>query len=524
ANQAAVELVGLGTAADVYAGGVDALRRLADFRDRDGRPVPVEGLPGRRLLRGEDVEPLSVRITTADGTRRWARMQARPLRRADGSVRLAITVIEDLTELTRAAQSQTFLAEASRLLAGSLDYAATLQQVAALAVRGIADWCVIDLASDDGFKRVVVQHADPSRLALAEELALRYPPAKDAPTGSPQVLRTGAPELYREIAHELLAAGAVDAEHLRLIEQVGMRSAMVVPMALRDTVLGAITLITAESGHRYDDEDLAVATDLATRAATAVETARLYEQRSAIAHTLQASLLPPVLPEVTGVECAAVFRAAGDAIEVGGDFYDLFSTSADEWFAVIGDVCGKGSEAAATTGLVRYTVRAAAVRRRSPSMILRWLNEAMLSQEHDLTRFCTLVIVRLDLDPDGGELRATAASGGHPLPRVVRVDGSVEQLGSAGTLIGVTPDIQTSEHVATLASGDALVLFTDGLTEAGAPQRVWSPGDVDAALREAHAGAGGAVDPLVQRLTAAALGPLPREPRDDIAVLGLRKI
>ena len=165
-----------------------------------------------------------------------------------------------------------------------------------------------------------------------------------------------------------------------MIRALGMSSAMIVPMRVRTACSGAITFVSAESGKTFNSGDLRLAEDLALRAATAVENARLYRARSTIAQTLQASLLPPMLPEVPGFDAGALYEAAGEDHEVGGDFYDLFATSDDHWFAVIGDVCGKGAEAAAVTALVRYTIRAAAARRHSPAAILRWVNEVMLAR------------------------------------------------------------------------------------------------------------------------------------------------
>ena len=150
-----------------------------------------------------------------------------------------------------------------------------------------------------------------------------------------------------------------------------------------------------------------------------MENARLYTARSTIAQTLQASLLPPMLPEVPGVDAGALYQAAGEDHEVGGDFYDLFATTEDHWFAVIGDVCGKGAEAAAVTALARYTIRAAAARRHSPAAILRWVNEVMLRESS--TRFCTVAIAHLDRTQGGSRL--TVAVGGHPAPVIVRADG-----------------------------------------------------------------------------------------------------
>jgi PAS domain S-box-containing protein len=524
ANAAAVEMFGFPSAELLLMAPVEDIRARFSFVTPDQRPVGPEDLPGRKALQGLDPEPMTLRYRPATGgPERWTRIKARGLRGPDGGVRMAITVIEDITELKQTELTQRFLAEASRLLADSLDYEATLTRVAELAVPEIADWCAVDLAAPGGAKRVTTKHVDPAKLALAEELARRLPTDPRDDRGVTRVLRTGEAELYPLIPDELLTEGAVDEEHLALIRSVGLVSAMIVPMRVRDQVLGAITFVSAESGRRFGAHDLELAEDLALRAATAIENARLYGQRSAIAQTLQASLLPPVLPLAPRLEFGAFFRAAGEGFDVGGDFYDVFSTAEDEWVAVIGDVCGKGAEAAATTALVRYTVRAAAARRRSPAGILRWLNEAMLRQRDSLPaarRFCTIALVRLDLRDEA--VRVVAASGGHPLPRLLRADGSVARLGEPGTLVGVTEELAVTDVNARLAPGDTLVLYTDGLIEAGAPRRLWTPSDLDEALRQAGSGGGEGLQRVVDQLAAAALGDLAADPRDDVAVLAVR--
>ena len=160
----------------------------------------------------------------------------------------------------------------------------------------------------------------------------------------------------------------------------------------------------------------------------------------------------------------------------------------------MGDVCGKGAEAASVTALARYTIRAAVMRNRSPAGILRWLNTAMLRQ--GTGRFVTIAIARLELEPDGTVI-VTVASGGHPLPRILRASGLVEELGTTGTLLGVLDDVELSDRGTRLAAGDALVLYTDGLTEVGAP-RVWTPRHLDTIVGGARGrGAQGIVDHLV---------------------------
>jgi PAS domain S-box-containing protein len=517
ANDAAVRLLGLSSAEEMLTAEPGAIRANYEMLTEDGRPLTYDELPGRRALRGERPAPMTVRYrshgTPAD---RWSRIQSTPVLDAHGAVRLAINVIEDITELKRAELGQRFLAEASRVLADSLDVQETLRTVARLAVPEIADWCAVDLAARDGIERVAVAHVDPARVELAREMQTRYPPDPRTNTGVYGVLRHGIAELYPEISDEMIEAGARDPEHLQIVRSVGLRSAMLVPMRLRDRVLGVISFVSAESGRRFDETDLALVEDLALRAASAVENARLYETASSIAATLQSSLLPPVLPEIPAIEIAAAYRPAGLGLEVGGDFYDVFNTAEDQWYAVIGDVCGKGAEAAAVTALARYTIRAAAVRRRSPSAILRWLSDVMLQQADDSQRFCTIACAHFDLSRS--PVRVTVSCGGHPLPLVVRADGTTEHVGIPGTLLGLVDHPQLQDSSAELRSGDTLVLYTDGLTEAGAPEQVWTPEEVAAA---AHGTAGAPPADTVAQLLAATVDAV-ASPRDDVAVLALR--
>jgi PAS domain-containing protein len=432
--------------------------------------IPADLLPGRRVFKGGPAEPLVVRHP---GESRWSRVKASPVLE-DGGARLAISVIEDITEIKQAEEAQRFLAESSRALARSLDIDETLPEVARLVASTLADGCAIHLVEDGGELRLV----GASRGNLV------------APPGLEEVPARGTPRLW---------------------VQPGRPTILAVPILMRDGSAGAITLY--DQG--FTEPDIALAEDLGLRIGAAVDNARLYRTRAAIAQTLQQSLLPPELPEIPGVQIAAHYRPAGEGIEVGGDFYDVFSTGEREWFAVIGDVCGKGAQAAAVTAMVRYTVRAAVMRNRSPAGILRWLNAAMLRQRAG--RFVTLAIARLETDPDGSAI-ATVSSGGHPLPRVLRATGLVEEIGTTGTLLGVLEDVDLEDRSTRLGPGDALVLYTDGLTEVTAP-KVWSRAHLDRAVAGARRlDAQGIVDHLAAQAEAEAEGP----PRDDIALLALR--
>jgi len=258
----------------------------------------------------------------------------------------------------------------------------------------------------------------------------------------------------------------------------------------------------------------AVARALADRAALALDNALLYAQRERVAVTLQEELLPPRLPSIPWLDVAARYSAAGEGNEVGGDFYDLFA-SGDGWQVVIGDVVGKGPAAAAVTGLARHTMRAVAAYEGAPSQLLRVLNDALLA-ESDGRRLASVACVRLDLDGDG--LGLTVSVAGHPLPYVVRTDGTVRPVGRFGQLLGVEQDLVVFNVHERLAPGDLLVLYTDGVVDASGPAGAFTEEHLPALLAEL---AGHAPSRALQRVEAAVLAASGGRPRDDVAMIAL---
>jgi sigma-B regulation protein RsbU (phosphoserine phosphatase) len=271
-------------------------------------------------------------------------------------------------------------------------------------------------------------------------------------------LLTAGGRIYHEThyAPMLRMQGAVREVALEIVRADGDRLPVLVNAALVSDDHGeprAVRIAVFDATHRreYERELL-----------RAKQRAEQSESRArALAQTLQSTLIPPSPPLLPGLEVSAAYRPAGDGQEVGGDFYDIFQISAGDWVVALGDVCGKGVEAAVVTALVRYTIRALTVQQRSPSRVLGDLNDVLL--RHDSARFCTVVLVRLH--QEGGAWSATLASGGHPLPLHLTGDRGVEQVGAPGTLVGVLPEVGFTDTVLRLPAGDLLVVYTDGVTE-----------------------------------------------------------
>ena len=388
-----------------------------------------------------------------------------------------------------------FLLEASTVLAVSLDVHAALAALADLVVKAMADACLIDLTGDDLPVLRIARGRD------ADGMAQKGHPL--APGGAPaKVMGSRVPLLAP-------AAGAGEA-----FPGSGVASYLGVPLVARGRVLGCLSLVSAD--RRYGNDDLVLVQDLARRVGLALDHVRLFDAQRHIAMTLQERLLPPELPAIPGIDLAARYRPAIEATEVGGDFYDVFPAGGGAWAFAIGDISGKGVEAAALTSLARYTVRAAAREHRQPREILSLLNEAVLA-EGSGARFLTIVFARLR--QQAGGLRLTAASGGHPLPLLLRPDGSVERVARPGTLMGFVESVHLPEKVTELGRGDVVVFYTDGFTDVRGPEGTFGEERLIEVLRACQ---GLSAEATAARLEEEVLAFLQGEPRDDLAVLVLK--
>jgi PAS domain S-box-containing protein len=644
---------------------------------------------------GEAVQNYQTQRLHRNGTLIDVSLTLSPLRDADGALTGTAGIIRDITKQKREERRTAFIADAVQLLDGSLDLDVGVRNLARLVVPRLADWCAIHVPEADGSVRLIaVRHSSPELEQLARELDERYPTQFDQPEGVPKVLKTGEPILFRETPDELLVQSAKDEEHLRIVRQVGLRSAMVVPLRARGDTFGTITFASAESERLFDEDDLEFATELARRAALSIDNARLfadleerrreleflasasaeldasldldltlqrvadltvpyladgcmvdlldenemirrvasasseetvapvlerlrehhldldgphpisvamrtgrvqivdevtdelrdawstdenyledirewparaavvaplrargrtlgtialatftdrkfgpreiatieelarraavaadnarvYGERSYIAARLQQSLLPPHLPDVPGLEIAARFRPAGEAYDVGGDFYDIFETGTGAWAIAMGDVCGKGADAAALTAMARYTIRATGIRAaQSPQRVLSLLNEVLLT-EAPREQFLTVSYANLRVREDATEL--AIASAGHPLPLLLHPDGQLEHVGAPGTLLGVVPDIELHPVVLELQEGDTLVFYTDGVTEARTTRGTMF--GMEGLTSAVMACAGCDAAEVAERIESAITDANVERPRDDIAIV-----
>jgi serine phosphatase RsbU (regulator of sigma subunit) len=300
--------------------------------------------------------------------------------------------------------------------------------------------------------------------------------------------------------------------------QAGLSSgeAMVaLPIETQAGSVGAI-VFRFRGGREFSELERSVLAALAGQGAQALERAQLYAERTREAHLLQRNLLPAKLPTIPGVETAVRYQPFGDGSIVGGDFYDIFPVDEERWGFTIGDVCGKGIPAASMTALVRHAIRALASSQSSPAQILRRVNDIILQQSIEVT-FCTVVQGFLSTSRDRVRLRFAVA--GHPRPILVSSSGRLSEVGAAGSLIGAIADPELRDEEVTLAAGEALVLYTDGVMEARSPEELVAPNLIERAIGSA---AGRSADDMADAVESAALDHQGGTNRDDMALLVLR--
>ena len=410
--------------------------------------------------------------------------------------RMAVTIEADRLreDDTRRRGWLTFLAEASELLAQSLDVDLTLALVPQIVVPRLGEWCAVHVADEWGdLKLATSQHRDEAEL--------------------PNLKRVLGGVSHPEVAARLLEAmkGQGPVTLGRPLEGIA------VPLSARGHLLGTLS-VGRPPDRLHGPDDVAVIEDVSRRASLAIDNSRIHAERKEIAQAFQRSLLPSDLPTPTGVEFGSAYVPASTGTDVGGDFYDVIEVGPKQWLAAIGDVCGKGAQAAALTGLVRDVVRVLVRDGRPLSRAIELLNHTLLEQGDD-GRYCTLAAAHIA--QKGENLAVELCLAGHEKPMLVRRGGEVRQVGMSGTAVGLLDELELNPVEVTLGPGDALVFFTDGVTERRRGEELFGL----ARLRRELTPLSGHPAPVIAaRVRSAAVGFSADPPRDDIAVLVVRNL
>jgi len=366
---------------------------------------------------------------------------------ADRAVRSLTKRLDMVTAVTRVLLDNSTFSEA-----------VTLQRCARLLVGELADWVIVDVERGGRLRR---QFAAGPRTRQAEETARAVRGVDPDPASLPgQVQATRKPLLLAHVDNPGLLGA--DPDGRQVLMTLGATSLLCVPIADETASYGTLTLARTAAAGPFGIADLALGQELGEHLAIAMRVDRMFRHRSEVAETLQASLLPARLPAVPGLELAAAYIGATQSQEVSGDFYDVFR-SQDAWAIAIGDVCGKGQEAAVMTAAARHAIRALAHVRADPREVLAAANDVLVAGDYD-ERFVTAKLAVLE-HRDGG-LLVRLGSAGHPGPAVVRADGRVEILEGEGLPLGLFPQATFSHVELELAAGDLLFFYTDGVTEA----------------------------------------------------------
>ncbi|MGH3188230.1 MAG: SpoIIE family protein phosphatase [Streptosporangiaceae bacterium] len=399
---------------------------------------------GARLLviTVTDPVPVSAAAAGADGAASRHRRAG-----ADGAVQSMTRRMDMVTSVTRLLLDNSTFSEA-----------VTLQRCARLLAGDIASWVIVDVEREGRLRRqfVVGPHNGTS-----EELARRVRAVDPAPGSVPAQVHTAAKSVLLAHADDTAVLGA-DSDGTPLLMLLGVTSLLSVPISDGVTGYGVLTLVRLAAEGHFEIADLGLAEQLGEHLGVAIRVDRMFRHRSSVAEALQGSLLPARLPDVPGIDLSAAYLPASEGLEVSGDFYDVFPVQ-DGWAITVGDVCGKGQEAAAMTAAARHAIRVLAHWNPDPVDVLARVNEVMLDGGYE-DRFVTAKLAYLRWD--GRRVRVDLASAGHPGPAFVHPDGRVDVLTGGGLPLGLFPQADPEREELELAVGDLLFFYSDGVTDA----------------------------------------------------------
>ena len=512
ANDEAARIVGFRTGAELVSTPPEDIIRRFEMVDRSGSPIPLESLPGRRVLAGAPVAEAVIGYRRPDSPRvRWSQVRASPIKNDAGEVVWVINFFQDITSQFRRDEIRELLYIVYEALGSSLDRDENLQSLAKALVPRMGTWCAVHMLEGGTLIPVAMVHPDDEDAQILANMSDPGPISLDDDHIQARVARTEKPEIIEAISEEMLqeAEDRTSKELIDVVRRLDLNSVACVPIAIGRRVIGTLTLARSFPEAELDMADVDALAAVADRAAAALENAGLYQQQREIAETLQIVLTPKTLPRVPGFRLAARYQPLSLVGHVGGDFYDVFPIADGRTAVLVGDIAGKGVKAAAAVGLARYTLRSTIALDPNPATVITRINESLLEEE----QMCTLAYAILENHGDRFRLRVTLA--GHPPVVVVTADGSVERLGEPCPPVGVMAEVIPIEVERWLAPGDTIVMYTDGYAFSG----MNPPESVEVALSKCETND---PDRLLSEMLDLLLTDLgPKGPKDDIALLAL---
>jgi PAS domain S-box-containing protein len=408
-----------------------------------------------------DVFVAEFRLRRHDHVYRWCTARALPQHDAQGTVVRWTGTITDVHDQRQLARERDFLSRASEIFARQLDLDATLKAIAAFTVPEVADWCQIDLRTEDGrIRTVAMAHRDPQKNRVAQQFVGRIHLNPQGEHGSPYVIRTGRSDLIVDVPPAVIDEAVGDDEESKLYHELVLQSCVAVPLVAETQTLGMLAVLYGDSQRKYSADDMPMLEELGRRAGLAIHRARLFEREHRAAESFQEASLPAQLPQAPGLSLDAFYAPGRAEAQVGGDWYDALRLIDGRIVLSIGDVAGSGLQAAVTMGNMRQIIRGIAQVHADPALMLDAADRA-LRLEHP-EKFVTAFVGVFD--PITASL--TYASAGHPPPFLRRPDGKIELLADAGLPLGLRSNGETaSSTTVELLEGSWLVLYTDGLTE-----------------------------------------------------------
>ncbi|MGE5291164.1 MAG: SpoIIE family protein phosphatase [Micromonosporaceae bacterium] len=415
--------------------------------------------------------------------------------------------------VTGAAQRLDVMTATTRLLLENATFSEeiSLRRCARLLSVELRAWVIVDIVHDQRLSREFVMAPPGER---GNEAIQAIQDADPQPGSLPcEVQESDRSQLLTHVDDISVLGNA--ASGVPVLTLLDATSALCVPLSDGQHSYGALTLVRRADQRPFEVADLGLVEELGEQVALAMKVDRMFVRRSEVVEALQASLLPPAVPPVPGVDIATAYITATEGVDVGGDFYDVYPIPGG-WGVAIGDVQGKGEEAATVTAMARHAVRAVAYWNPGPADVLRMVNEVMLAQQ-STDRFVTAIAAHLRWE--GPSLHAVVGAAGHPGPALVRPGGEVRMLPAGGLPLGLFPDCEPAAQELDLEPGDTLFFFTDGVTEARSPDGKYFDGLLADELSGLAAQPPGEI---IAAMRAKVLEFSQNDLRDDMTLLALR--